>query len=285
MQVFENVPSMQAWLEQQRLQNRSIGLVPTMGALHAGHLSLVRNARNQNDIVVASIFVNPTQFNDPGDLENYPRQEAQDLAMLKGEGCDAVLMPSVAEMYPNGTEHNAYNYAFGPMETVMEGAGRPGHFEGVARIVSRLFDIVAPNSAYFGDKDFQQLSIVRAVNAQGNYGIRIEGCPIVREEDGLAMSSRNQLLTAEHRAAAPFLYRCLLQANRWSGSLSIDEVRHLLAAMFEENELFALEYFDFVDPVTLQPVANWEDVPKVQACVAAFIGNVRLLDNMTMQST
>ena len=222
-----------------------------MGALHAGHLSLVQNALEGSDIVVASIFVNPTQFNDASDLEHYPRQEAQDLELLRAEGCHAVLVPSVEEMYPHGTDHNPTNYHFGALETVMEGGKRPGHFEGVARIVTRLFEIVQPDSAYFGDKDFQQLAIIREMNEQASLGIHIVGCPIVREADGLAMSSRNQLLTDEERAASTFLYQCLLQAKKWSGSLSIEEVKHLLQAAFVEHELFTLDYFEFVDARTL----------------------------------
>ena len=253
-----------------------------MGALHNGHLSLVQNARKGCDIVVASIFVNPTQFNDPSDLEHYPRQEAQDQAMLEAEGCDAVLVPSVEEMYPEGTAAKAHPYQFGALETVMEGAKRPGHFAGVARIVTRLFEIVQPHRAYFGDKDFQQLAIIREMNRQGNLGVEVVGCPIIREADGLAMSSRNQLLTEAEREASTFLYQCLLQAKKWSGSLSIDEVKHLLEAAFAEHELFTLDYFEFADARTLQPVGDWDEAEEIRGCVAAFIGKVRLIDNMGM---
>lgn len=279
MELFEHAAQLANW---RGSKNQTVGFVPTMGALHNGHLSLVQNARKRCDIVVASIFVNPTQFNDPADLEHYPRQVPQDLQMLEQAGCDAVLVPTVEEMYPNGVSAPGPSYSFGALEQVMEGAKRPGHFAGVAQIVSRLFEIVQPNLAFFGDKDFQQLAIIRELQRQGNYNIEIVGCPIVREQDGLAMSSRNQLLKPEEREAAPFLYQCLQQAKVWAGTLSPAEICALLSAAVEEHPKFALDYFDIVHAQTLQPIGQWDQAPEARACVAAFIGDVRLIDNAAL---
>ena len=207
MKIFTSVKELRAALD--RVEPSGIGFVPTMGALHAGHRSLVERARRENDTVVVSVFVNPTQFNDKNDLKHYPRTPEADARTLEEAGADFVLMPSVEEIYP---EPDTRVFDFGQIDKAMEGATRPGHFNGVAQVVSRLFDIVRPARAYFGEKDFQQIAVIRAMVAQLNLSVRIVECPIVRGEDGLALSSRNQLLDAEHRAAAPHIYAPLRRA-------------------------------------------------------------------------
>lgn len=255
-----------------------IGFVPTMGALHSGHIALVERARAECDIVVVSIFVNPTQFNDPSDLQKYPRTEEADLLLLEAAGADYVFAPSVEEVYP---EVDTRRFDFGALESVMEGAHRPGHFNGVAQVVSRLFDMVRPARAYFGEKDFQQLAIIRRMTAEMELPIEIVGCPIVRDVDGLALSSRNTLLVGEKRVAAPEIYRAISHAADKRGMLPVEDFKRLIISSIDSNEHLKVEYFEVVDAATLQPVSEWGK-GDLRACVAVFAGDVRLIDNIAL---
>jgi len=257
--------------------NPIIGFVPTMGALHEGHLSLVRQARRENEVVVASVFVNPIQFNNPEDLEKYPRDLDHDLSMLKEVGCDIVFAPDNAEMYP---EKPTETYNFGSLETVMEGQFRPGHFNGVAIVVKRLFDLINPSSAYFGEKDFQQLAIIRALVEQKNLPVEIVGCPIVREKDDLAMSSRNVRLSDEDRRIAPQIYKVLRDGRDLIDVFAPQQLKSFMEDQFQKIPRTKLEYLEIVNAKTLQPIENWNDCPKRVACVAIWLGDVRLIDNV-----
>lgn len=254
-----------------------IGFVPTMGALHEGHMSLVDRARRENDTVVVSVFVNPTQFNDPEDLRHYPRTIEADLDLLRAAGVDYVFTPSVEEIYPEPDERV---FDFGLLDKVMEGATRPGHFNGVAQVVSRLFDIVAPDRAYFGQKDFQQLAVIRELVRQTGADVEIVECPIVREEDGLAMSSRNTLLTPQHRIAAPDIYKALCKARELKSKMSVRELEKWVTDEIDKNPLLKVIYFRIVDRDTLAEANNWTDGKLKQGCVAVTAGNVRLIDNV-----
>lgn len=256
--------------------SHSVGFVPTMGALHAGHISLVRRAREENDAVVVSVFVNPTQFNDKNDLKNYPRTPEADLELLRQAGVDIVFMPSVDDVYP---EPDTRVFDFGCLDKVMEGATRPGHFNGVAQVVSRLLDLVKPDKAYFGEKDFQQIAIIKALVKQLDIKTRIIECPIVRESDGLAKSSRNTLLAPEHRAAAPLIYAALKE-SAGKPDKSVKDTEQAVIRRIEENPLLTVIYFKLVDEDTLREVVDWSDAPHVRGCIAVQAGNIRLIDNM-----
>ena len=261
-------------------QGKKIGFVPTMGALHEGHISLVARARKECDVVVASVFVNPTQFNDKNDLRNYPRTPEADAAMLEAAGVDLVLFPSVEEIYP---EPDTRQFDFGLIDKVMEGATRPGHFNGVAQVVSRLFDIVKPTCAYFGEKDFQQIAVIRAMVAQLGIDVEIIDCPIIRDTDGLARSSRNLLLTPAHRAAAPHIYEVLSAAQSKVGEMTPAELTAWVTAEVERNELLKVIYFAAVDALTMQTVEAWSDSERVQGCIAVQAGEIRLIDNIKLK--
>ncbi len=257
--------------------NPIIGFVPTMGALHEGHLSLVRQAKRESEIVVVSIFVNPIQFNNSDDLQKYPRDLDRDLDLLKEVGCDIVFAPSEAEMYP---ENPTESYAFGDLETVMEGAFRPGHFNGVAIVVKRLFDLIKPTAAYFGEKDFQQLAIIRALTEKENLSVEIVGCPIIREKDGLAMSSRNVRLSAEDRRIAPQIYKTLRDSRDLIDVFTPQQMKAFTIDQLNKIPRTKLEYFEIVNAKTLQPIENWSDCPRRVACVAIWLDDVRLIDNV-----
>jgi len=257
--------------------NPIIGFVPTMGALHEGHLSLVRQARRENEIVVTSVFVNPIQFNNSEDLEKYPRDLDHDLNMLKEVGCDIVFAPDVAEMYP---EKPTETYNFGALETVMEGAFRPGHFNGVAIVVKRLFDLIKPTAAYFGEKDFQQLAIIRALVKQENLAVEIVGCPIVREHNGLAMSSRNTRLSEEDHRIAPQIQKILNDCRDLVEVFTPAQLKIFAEEHLKKIPRTKLEYFEIVNAETLQPIENWDDCLRRVACVAIWLGDVRLIDNV-----
>lgn len=257
-----------------------VGFVPTMGALHAGHRSLVERARRENRTVVVSVFVNPTQFNDKTDLKNYPRTPEADERLLEQAGVDFVLMPSVEEIYP---EPDTRQFDFGQVDKVMEGATRPGHFNGVAQVVSRLFDIVKPARAYFGEKDFQQIAVIRAMVRQLALPVEIIPCPIVRGEDGLALSSRNQLLDAAHRAAAPRIYAALKAGAERSKELSPAELKAWVTAEVERDPLLKVIYYQSVDANSLQEVGTWEESAHVQGCIAVQAGAIRLIDNIRIR--
>lgn len=277
MNVFTSVAALRAELA--KVDAPGIGFVPTMGALHAGHRSLVERARQENTTVVVSVFVNPTQFNDPNDLRHYPRTPEADARLLEEAGADYVLMPSAEEIYP---EPDTRQFDFGQIDKVMEGATRPGHFNGVAQVVSRLFDIVKPARAYFGEKDFQQIAVIRAMIAQLRLPVEIVECPIVRDKDGLALSSRNQLLDTAYRAAAPHIYATLRAAVERSHSLSPAELETWVIAQIELNPLLKTIYYHSVDATSLQKVADWSS-PRIQGCIAVQAGSVRLIDNIRIR--
>ena len=262
-------------------RNRSgIGFVPTMGALHAGHRSLVERARRECATVVVCVFVNPTQFNDKTDLKNYPRTPEADLRLLEEVGADYVFMPSVEEVYP---EPDTRTFDFGMIDKVMEGATRPGHFNGVAQVVSRLFDLVKPAKAYFGEKDFQQIAVIREMVRQLRIPVEIIPCPIVRGEDGLALSSRNTLLDTDHRTAAPYIYKVLKAAVEKSHQTTPDQLAAWVTAQVESNPLLKVIYFQVVDAATMQQVRTWEESPAIQGCIAVQAGDIRLIDNIKLR--
>lgn len=280
MKVITTALGMAQLATETKARSNSLGFVPTMGALHRGHAALVERALTENDVVVASIFVNPTQFNDPRDLERYPRTFEADARLLESIGCHAVFYPSVREMYPNGTNHNPL--ALGRLAEVMEGAFRPGHFNGVVQVVSRLFDLVQPHRAYFGEKDFQQLAVIRHMTMAQARPIEIIGCPTVREADGLAMSSRNTLLSTEARDHALALYRtlCTLHdcaATKMWETMAAEGFNALVASPGVQPE-----YLTVVDGHTLEPLSNGQNPTLVVACVAAKVGGVRLIDNLRL---
>lgn len=255
----------------------TIGFVPTMGALHSGHISLVNQAVAENNIVVVSIFVNPTQFNDKNDLARYPRTLESDLKLLEKTGCQIVFAPTAEEVYP---EPDTRKFNFGPLETVMEGKHRPGHFNGVAQVVSKLFDFVKPDSAYFGLKDFQQLAIIKEMVKQMKIDIEIVACPIIREESGLAMSSRNELLTTEERKNAAVISETLFKAKELANLKSVNELETWVIETINKNSFLTVEYFEIVDELQLQPVKSWEEECTKVGCIAVFCGKVRLIDNV-----
>ena len=277
MKQITTISELQDRIRELRKTGRSIGFVPTMGALHEGHLSLVEQCLKKGDLCVTSIYVNPTQFNDKNDLRNYPRDPDRDCSMLQKAGCAIAFLPSDEEMYP---EPDTREFSFGEMGNVMEGKHRPGHFNGVAQIVTRLFDAVGADRAYFGMKDFQQLAIIRKLVADLNYPIEIIGCPIVRETDGLAMSSRNQLLGNEYRREAPLIYHCLKEVRSRIKNSSVPEIKAYVENTFKNHPLLQLEYFEIVESDSLHPITNITSKKRLSACIAVFAGNVRLIDNV-----
>ncbi|MBN2743191.1 pantoate--beta-alanine ligase [Breznakibacter xylanolyticus] len=277
MIVVKTVGELQNVVKEHRQGGARIGFVPTMGALHAGHLSLVDEAARSCDLVVVSIFVNPTQFNNAADLENYPRTLDRDVALLSGTACRLVFAPSVAEMYP---EPDTRVFDFGELDKVMEGKHRPGHFNGVAQVVSRLFDMVRPDMAFFGQKDFQQLAIIVQLVKQLQLPVQIVPCPIIREADGLAMSSRNTLLTPEQRKIVPVIAKTLMESCNFAGHRSVKEVKNEVTATVNKSTGLEVEYFDIVDGFSLQSIDNWDKSDYIVGCIAVFAGNVRLIDNI-----
>lgn len=277
MRLYTTISTLQDALKEERLKGLKIGLIPTMGALHEGHLSLVKKAAGLCDIVVVSIFVNPTQFNDKHDLANYPRTLEQDMNLLSSVHCDYVFSPAVEEVYP---VPDTRKFAFGNLERVMEGAFRPGHFNGVAQVVSRLFGIVLPDLAFFGRKDFQQLTIIKEMVRQMKYPVEIVPCDIVREKDGLAMSSRNRLLLPEHRDCAPMIYKTLKDAKDLAQVKSVAEVKEFVVNQLNANQLLRVEYFEIVDDITLMPVGRWSQEGTKVGCIAVYAGKIRLIDNI-----
>jgi pantoate--beta-alanine ligase len=277
MQVYKTTESLRTGLSLHRNKNTSIGFVPTMGALHEGHLSLVRTCLNSDNITVVSIYVNPTQFNDPNDLKNYPRNIESDLALLRSVDCHVVFVPDDQEMYP---EPDTRTFDFDEMGTIMEGKYRPGHFNGVAQIVTRLFDIVQPDRAYFGQKDFQQLSIIRKLVKNMHYPIEVVACPIIRESDGLAMSSRNRLLSPTHRKAVPLIYQTLKAVKEMAGHVNISQIKKYVDTAINGHPLLKLEYFELVESVTLKSISILQEKTAVTACIAVKAGDVRLIDNI-----
>ena len=278
MHVFTTAAELRSYTEAQRNAGRRLGLVPTMGALHDGHLQLVQAAAAQCDEVITSVFVNPTQFNNPDDLRLYPRVPEQDAALLAPAGCTALFLPPVAEVYPQPT---VLHFDFGPLEQVMEGAHRPGHFNGVATVVSKLFHLARPHAAYFGQKDFQQVAVVRQLLADLSFDLELVVYPTVREADGLAMSSRNRRLSPEARVVAPVLYAVLQQAAAQVRlGVSPAQIQTDAYNELQQSPEFDTEYFEIADAQTLQPVSSYEAGRPVVLCVAAHLGGVRLIDNV-----
>ena len=283
MKVFSKIVDLQNALFDERKAGRTVGLVPTMGALHEGHASLVRSSVKDNAVTVVSVFVNPTQFNDKNDLKNYPRDLDADCRLLEDCGVDYVLAPSVEEMYPTpDTRH----FEYPPVSTVMEGAHRPGHFNGVCQVVSRLFYIVRPDRAYFGEKDWQQIAVVKAMVRQLQLPVQIVECPIVREADGLAKSSRNTLLAPDERAIAPAIYKALKDSLDYARQHSLKDTHDKVVADINSVEGLEVEYFSIVDGNTLQDIADWDDSPYVVGCITVYCGKtpIRLIDHIKYKS-
>ena len=277
MKVVHTIKDLQAELTALRAQGKKVGLVPTLGALLAGHASLVQRSVSENGVTVVSVFVNPTQFNDKNDLAEYPRTLDADCRLLEDCGAAFAFAPSVEEMYP---QPDTREFSYAPLDTVMEGAFRPGHFNGVCQIVSKLFDAVQPDRAYFGEKDFQQLAIIREMVRQMDYKLEIVGCPIVREEDGLALSSRNKRLSAQERENALNISQTLFKSRTFAASHTVSETQKMVEEAIEDAPGLRLEYFEIVDGNTLQKVSSWEDSLYVVGCITVFCGEVRLIDNI-----
>ncbi len=278
MKVIRTVRELRETMANHRGQGQSIGLVPTMGALHDGHLSLIERARKDNDIVVASVFVNPTQFNNLDDLRTYPRTEEADCDKLRNAGVDYAFIPTVEEIYP---EPDTRVFDLGPVAEVMEGAMRPGHFNGVAQIVSKLFAWTMPTRAYFGEKDYQQIAVIRRMAELEGFSFDIIACPIKRHDDGLAMSSRNVRLTAEQRAEAPLIRKTLLESVGMKETKSIDEVKRFVEDTINASPIMRTEYYEIVDSKTMQPISRWDDAETAVGCITVYCGDVRLIDNIT----
>ena len=277
MKIVRTVNELKSAVGALKAEGRSVGFVPTMGALHDGHISLINRARADNDIVVASVFVNPTQFNNPDDLRTYPRTEEADCARLGDAGVDIAFLPSVEEMYP---EPDTRVFKLGPVAEVMEGAMRPGHFNGVAQVVSRLFAMVGPDRAYFGEKDFQQIAVIRRMVELEGFDIDIVACPIKREADGLALSSRNVRLTPGQRAVAPAIHRILEESRDYYLVLSVDEVRRKVIDAVNAYPEMEVEYYDIVNADDMQPINEWSQCADAVGCITVYLGDVRLIDNI-----
>lgn len=280
MKVINKTSDLQAIIEQFKNDGKSIGLVPTMGALHKGHLSLVKNSISNNDITVVSIFVNPTQFNNPNDLASYPRTVDKDLELLQTIGCDIVFAPEADDIYSKSETDSRFEFDFEGLDKVMEGKFRPGHFNGVVQIVSKLFDLVHPDRAYFGEKDFQQLAIIRLMTRRYNLPIEIVPCPIVREDSGLALSSRNSLLKDNEKQVASHIYAVLNESRQFVPQTEVEELKQCVIAAIEQKPELKVEYFDIVDGHTLKSIVKWDECDYVVGCITVFCGNVRLIDNI-----
>lgn len=278
MVVLKNVSEVENFIAQIKSDEETIGFVPTMGALHSGHLQLVQNAAKNNDHVVVSIFVNPTQFNNSEDLQNYPRTEDEDIKLLENSGCEIVFIPSVKEIYPDG--ETSEHFDFGGLENQMEGKFRPGHFDGVATVVKRLLEIVQPDQAYFGEKDFQQLRIIQELVIQFKLPTKIIPISIIREPDGLAMSSRNKRLTSEMRAEAPQIVKILNEAKLFYKNHTVAETKDWVVEQFKSTKL-NLEYFEIADEKTLEPISEKSTKTASRGFVAVFAGQIRLIDNLS----
>jgi len=276
MEIIRTVKELVDTCNVHRGEDQSIGLVPTMGALHAGHVSLIERARNENDFVVVSVFVNPTQFNNPDDLKTYPRTEEADCAKLRAAGVDVAFIPSAEEIYP---EPDTRIFDLGPVAEVMEGAMRPGHFNGVAQIVSKLFAWTMPTRAYFGEKDFQQIAVIRKMVSLEGFDLDIVACPIKRESDGLALSSRNVRLSAHQRSIAPNIHRLLAESVEASKTMSLAETKQFVIDRINAYPEMEVEYYEIVNPLTMQPIAEWPEGEAV-GCITVYLGDVRLIDNI-----
>ena len=278
MEIIRTVAQLRKAVETAKLNQKKIGLVPTMGALHEGHMSLVQSACADNDVVIVSVCVNPTQFNNANDLQTYPRTEEADCEKLRQAGVHIAFVPSVEEVYP---EPDTRIFNLGPVAEVMEGAMRPGHFNGVAQVVSRLFEMVRPDRAYFGEKDFQQIAVIRRMVELEGFNLEIVPCPIVRADDGLALSSRNVRLSEHQRDVAPNIHRILKESLKWAETLGVEETATRVADAINQFPEMEVEYYKIVDQKTMQPVTDWyADGHGAVGCITVYLGDVRLIDNI-----
>lgn len=285
MEILRTKEAVRQYVSEAGRSGKRVGLVPTMGALHAGHMSLVRQAVSECDVVVVSVFVNPTQFNNATDLATYPRNEAHDFSLLEAEGAHAVFAPSVEEMYPDGAVRRAEPFDLGELETVMEGRYRTGHFQGVAQVVSILLRLVAPHRAYFGRKDFQQIAVIRRMCRTEGIDVEIVACPIVRAADGLALSSRNALLSEQQRRLAPGIYNALRQSVEYARTHCVADTRRAVIEQIEAIEDCSVEYYEIVDEETLIPIDDWQPGRTAVGCITVYCGKVRLIDNISYPHT
>lgn len=279
MQLIHTKKDLASFLAQERAQGKTVGLVPTMGALHQGHASLVKRSVTENDITVVSVFLNPTQFNDPTDLEKYPRTLEADCRLLEACGAQAVFAPSVKEMYP---EPDTRHFSYPPTDSVMEGAWRPGHFNGVCQIVSKLFQAVEPDRAYFGEKDFQQIAVIRRMVADLDFKLEIVPCPVIREESGLAMSSRNTLLAADEKAIAPKIFQTMKASVALMGEKTVKEVHDFVVNEINSVEGLEVQYYSIVDGRSLAEVSDWTESEDIVGCITVYCGKqpIRLIDHI-----
>ena len=282
MKIISSIDELRREIETIKTRGLSIGFVPTMGALHTGHISLVTNAVSENKFVVVSVFVNPTQFNNAQDLEKYPRDIERDANMLESAGCDLIFAPSASEMYSENEINNTFDFDFGGLDAVMEGEFRPGHFNGVVQIVSKLFLLVQPTKAYFGEKDFQQLAIIHRMVDVLKMNVEIVDCPIVREVSGLAMSSRNERLTTEQRIKAAEINKVLINSRNFVSEKAPENLKTCVINQLNRVDYLEVEYFDIVDATTLQSIDSWTS--NAVGCIAVFCGEVRLIDNIRYKS-
>lgn len=277
MLIFTKIAELQDFLNKQRELQKSIGFVPTMGALHQGHISLIETSKNFSDLTVCSIFVNPTQFNDKLDLERYPRTPEADTELLVKAGCDVLFLPNVTEIYPKETKEN---FDFGHLDHILEGSARPNHFNGVAQVVKRFFEIIKPSKAFFGSKDYQQVMVIKSLVRQMNSPIQIIACPILRENDGLAMSSRNTLLTTPEREAAKIIPYLMKNARKMALEVGVSEAKAWVDKEVKKESLFKLDYFEVCDTETLKILNEVNNPEKTIALIALFVGRIRLIDNL-----
>lgn len=282
MQIFKTKDALKKYIKKERKEDKSIGFVPTMGTLHIGHLSLIENARKSNDVVVCSIFVNPKQFNNKDDLLKYPRNINKDINLLKRQNCDILFCPNEEEMYPGDNHQNKTSFYFGDLDKEMEGKQRLGHFQGVATIVNKFFELLQPCTAYFGEKDFQQVLIVRKMIEQMDMKVKVISCPIIREKNGLALSSRNERLNNAQKQEATLIYQALLKIKETASKVSVGEAKKIAENMFEKSHL-ELDYVKICDENTLKEVKEIGTSNSVRAFIAAYIGNIRLIDNMAVR--
>lgn len=279
MLIFTKINDLTGFLERERTAGKTIGFVPTMGALHPGHTSLIERSKKQCDVTVCSIFVNPTQFNDPKDLERYPRMPQKDIHLLEEAGCHAVFLPSSEEIYPNPGKEV---FDFGYLNDTLEGKHRPGHFNGVAQVVKRFFQIIEPDAAFFGSKDYQQVMIIRALVAQMQSKIEIIACPILREADGLAMSSRNALLNVEERNVASSIPKIMKKANGLLQTVGLEAAKSFVDNETAANPLMKLDYYEVCQAADLKIVSKLESGKDYVAVIACFVGRIRLIDNLAL---
>ena len=282
MKIFSKKKDLKDCLLAHRSGNKTVGFVPTMGALHSGHLSLIKEAQQKNDIVVVSLFVNPTQFDSAEDLKKYPKTIKNDIELLDSVSCDILFTPSVEEIYENNI--SSENFNFDGLEHQMEGKFRKGHFNGVGTVVKTLFKIVAPHKAYFGQKDFQQLQIIKKMVEKHSLKVEVKGCPIFRQQDGLAMSSRNVRLSKKQKAAAPFVYKVLQEVRKKFNTQSVLEITQWVESQFKNHPSLKLEYFTVADEKSLKPIENKEDLKKYRAFIAVFADEIRLIDNLQLEN-